>query len=72
MSGAALAICPECGEEIGRLRAMTMHGTLLNLPLPRSCPVCGAILSVRDRTASRYVDKHQRTLGVAWHEPGRE
>jgi len=64
MSGPALAICPDCGEEIGTIRAITLRGKIINYPLPKTCPVCDSILDLRLRT-KRRADISQWSL-IGW------
>jgi len=59
VTGPALVICPECGEEIGRERLYGL-GKLYLLPLPKTCPVCDAALVPQ----VRHVDSHQVKLPV--------
>lgn len=63
MTGPALVICPECGEEIGR-ELIHIGSRSLILPLPRTCPVCDAPLGLSIRP--KIAPKGQATLaGVA-------
>ena len=59
MTGPACRVCPECGHENWGLRLMDTKGYVLyQLPPPKTCEICDALLVV----TVRHVAQAQASL----------